>query len=228
MKRFITCLLLATICSYASAADYFSSFSTSSHSSASVNGGSDGLKMKLVDTPLSDALQMIAQTGRIEVLAEPEALSRLELPVSVSASGLNIDAAIERVLAPSKLHYVAVSKNQIVVTTHPCTAKELDADKLVSMRSLAIYRALDKEVPLTLFSTPLDMALQMAEGFSGVAIEIEPKALRRAGVSPMELISIDSQGKTFGESLDAMLSPLGLTYRVGSRGIVVVPKSSEA
>ncbi len=223
MKRFIACLLLCCP-SLIVAANDFQFYSSSSQSSASARLGAGGLNLDLVRNPLADSLNLIADTYRVTVLVDSEAMGRLQTPVSARGKDLTLASALEMMLKPAKLHCLVDTTRGVIVTAKPMTLDEAATCKLISLRSVAIRNALRKRVPLMLFHTPLEMGLQMAEGFAGITIEIDRAALRQAGISMHQMVSVQSGNQTLAESLDTMLSPLGLRYVIGEQGIVVTTK----
>lgn len=223
MKRFIATLLLCCPGLIAAAND-FQFYSSSSQSSASARLGAGGLNLDLVRNPLADSLNLIGSTYQVPVLVDADVLGNLQMPVTVRGQGLTLTAAMEKVLKPAKLHCLIDAKQGVIVTAKQVTAAEAAELELISLRRVAIHNALKKRVPLMLFHTPLEMGLQMAQGFAGISIEIDRAALRKAGVDMFQPVSVPSGNQTLGESLDALLSPLGLRYVIGETGIIVTTK----
>lgn len=224
MKRFIATILFCCPCLIAAAND-FQFYSSSSQSSASARLAAGGLNLDLVRNPLADSLNLIGNTYRVPVLVEADVLGNLQTPISVRGQGLTLTAAMEKVLKPAKLHCLVDPKQGVIVTVKQVTAAEAAKLELVSLRRVAIHNALKKRVPLMMFHTPLEMGLQMAQGFAGISIEVDHAALRKAGVDMFQPVSAPGGNQTLAESLDALLSPLGLRYVIGENGITVTTKT---
>ena len=227
MKRFIASLLFCCPCLIAAAND-FQFYSSSSQSSSSARLGAGGLHLELVRTPLADSLNLIGDTYQVAVLADEEVLGRMQTPISVKGKDLKLASAVEMILRPAKLYCLVDSKLGVIVTSKPMTLAEATKCELISLRSVAIRNALQKRVPLMLFHTPLEMGLQMASGLGGITIDLDRAALQRAGVNTSQMVSVQSGNGTLAESLDALLSPLGLRFVISDKGIVVTTKVAKS
>jgi hypothetical protein len=204
-------------------ADEFDFFSSSSQSRAASQLTPSGLSLDLQRVPLIDALELLGKTYDLEVLVDAATIDQLAGTVTAKGTGLDRDQAIARVLQSQRLSHV-VDGRRLVVAAKRLAKADLSGGKLVSLAGLATGQSLQKRVPLMLMHTPLEMALQMVQGFSGIEIQIDRQSLRRAGIDTMEPVSVPGGSKTVAESLDAMLSPLGLGYSIGDRGIVITAK----
>ncbi|GEM_PF-5655516 len=232
MTRSIPYLLIAlavfTCTPWAASADDIRFFSSSSQSSCSAQLGRDGLQLKMVRTPLGDALNLIGNTYGVEVLVDATAYRKLAVPVSASGKNLTFAETMQQVLSDAKLASMVDAERRVIVSGEPVTAACLDELELVSLRALAVERALQKRVPMMLFHTPLEMGLQMAEGFAGISIRIDEAAFRQAGIDAYQPVSLQSNNVPLAESLNRLLKPLGLDYVASGTGIVVTTKAVAA
>lgn len=227
MKRLFACLLLACPALIATANDV-QFYSSSSQSSASAQLRGAGLTLELVRNPLQDSLTLIANTYRVPVLVDADVLSGLQRPVSAKAKALTLESAMQMILEPVGLNCLVDPTHGVIVTAKQVNLEEAKKLSLVSLRRVAIHNALQKRVPLMMFHTPLVMGLQMAQGFSGVNIELDRESIAQAGINTHQLVSVQGGSRTLAESLDALLSPLGLQYEIGENGIIVTAKTAKA
>ncbi len=226
MTRFIACLLLTCTTLIASASE-FQFYSSRSQSSSSARLTSGGLALELVRTPLSDALNLMSSTYGVDVLVDADAYRRLQTPVSARGNDLNLSRAMEMIVQPAGVSCLVDATHGVIVTGRPVRAHEISSLRLISVRKLAIHAALEKRVPLMLFHTPLEMGLQMIEGFAGITVQVDRTALRNAGIDLFQPVTLQDNQQTLGESLDALLKPLGLVYVLNDTGIVITAKRND-
>ena len=84
-----------------------------------------------------------------------------------------------------------------------------------------ILQALDQPTSLTLNETPIGKALSQLSANTGIPIELKPDTVDFLPYGPKTSLSAEIADQPLKVSLDALLQPLGLTYRIEKNRVLV-------
>ena len=199
----------------------FYSQSTSSNSKFSSNNGLATFEFR--QTPLRDVLMTMGVGATPGVYVDETVGDALDMTVSYKAEDTKISTAVASLLKAAKLRLVKTDKGLVISATK---ADEKITTKVTSLNARSIAKQLDRQVPLMMMHTPLEMVVQFAGGMSGLDIHLDRLALRKARISPQMLVSIDSGNDSIGDALEKMLKPHGLTLKV-EEGLILVTTASK-
>jgi len=191
---------------------------------------SSNTSLSFSNVPLTEALASIADVMNVEILLDQPAMTKanvdLQAPVSFSGRTVDLDKALKKLLAPSKLTFTRKGKT-VVVSTEVVDLKKLDGDltskpRFVSVRQQAMQSLLKRKVPFGISHVPLHVALQFAETLmDGQRIRVDRTAIRKAGISMKQIVELPVETRTVHDHLTKLLEQAGLTYRVKKKGVLV-------
>lgn len=187
-------------------------------------------QIQMVTTPLVDAVNLIAEVGRVKIVIDRPALSSkhvdLSQTVTIKANNATIKDLLAKILPKSLA--VAVSGQTVIVTTQSRLGTDVpfdltDETSFIDSGKLAAAQALGRRMPFHFDHAPLEMVLQMVAGFAGKQLDFDGTARRQR----FELVSIHRNDASLEEALSSVLQPYGLTYEIEGRSIVVKTRQSQ-
>ncbi|MFO7974204.1 MAG: hypothetical protein R6V12_06190 [Candidatus Hydrogenedentota bacterium] len=213
-------LVWSTLSLRAQTSDRHSSscFSHGYSSDWSWNGGSapaahschqshDGKHASLHNVPLIRALKMAAELGPAKVLASDaakEVIRRSEASITISTHYTSQEQLLRAILENVELR---VEKSGNDLALFPMSEKQKDEKKtdtqLTSIGRLALEAALERHVTLHLNHVPLEMALQMLKGYTGIHVDHPATGSRRSTFGPTfgPMVTIHCDGGSVSDVL---------------------------
>lgn len=229
MKRFITQAMLAgfcglAVCTIATAQNFHRSFTSSNQSRSNIALNAGRTFIDVVNQPLGEALQQVAASYQRDLLIDSSAQSQLERTITVKTNCDCMETASRELAGKADLFVVPVADGRLAVTATPMTSAEAMKCDLISLREIKVNQALQRQVPLMMFHTPVEMGLQMAEGFGGITIKIDRNRIAAAGIDLLHPVTLQGNADSLANSLDAMLHPIGLAWYVDGGQVIVTTK----
>jgi hypothetical protein len=201
----------------------FSQSSSSKWNWSASSGGRHGTAgttvdshVELTNVPVLQAISIVEQAGRTPTLLS-EAAAKLirksdKIKTIATNEGRQIDL-LRRVLEGLPLK-VRKGKTGLEVLARAESASEV---KLTPLSEVAVEAALEEPLTLNLDFVPAPMALEMIEGFSGVAITYEGESRRWPLNGP--LVSIHAAGTPTAEVLQDVAKQGGLQVQINGKSL---------
>lgn len=95
-------------------------------------------------------------------------------------------------------------------------------------RTLAIEKKMTEDVTVNFDKQPLSEAVSFLENYTGLNIEIDPKALAEEGFTPDTAVDLSVNKIKLRKALELMLRPLNLTYVIDDEVILITSPQSGA
>ncbi len=95
-------------------------------------------------------------------------------------------------------------------------------------RTLAIEKKMTEDVTINFDKQPISEAVSFLENYTGLNIEIDPKALAEEGFTPDTPVSLSVNKIKLRKALELLLRPLNLTYVIDDEVILVTSPQSGA
>jgi general secretion pathway protein D len=95
-------------------------------------------------------------------------------------------------------------------------------------RTLAIEKKMTEDVTINFDKQPISEAISFLENYTGLNIEIDPKALAEEGFTPDTPVSLSVNKIKLRKALELLLRPLNLTYTIDDEVVLVTSPQSGA
>ena len=210
-------LMIAAICVPAAAQAQMTFQSSSSDSQTSFQTNADGTAtFKFRNARLGDVLNAFGVGSSVAFDATMD--KAIGSKITYGGKDMPIKAAFQSILDAAKLRLVETKDGYVLTATK---AGEKLVEPVRTIQAIVLERKLSQPSRLMMRHTPLNMVIEFASGMSQLDIQIDRVALRKAGINPQTMVSIDSGSDSLGESLEKMLRPHGLKLEIVEDMVVV-------
>ena len=177
-------------------------------------------QLEFVETPLKDVVDYVKDHHHIEIEIDGDALHAAGMDedplVTCNLKGISLQSALRLELRQLDLTYII--RGKVLRITSPQQAAAIGADPATvetgDVNRVRIAEALKQATQLEFVETPLNDVVEYLKDLHKVEIQLDEKAIKRAGISLDTPVTVTFKGVSLQSALRLLLRQLDLDYAI--------------